>query len=211
MKVMVDPSENNESAQHDVDALRQDDTGSRRVGALVFYAAVIGGMVVALRAMGRNWWCNCGSYMPWSWDVWSSHNSQHLIDPYFFTHVLHGVLFYWALSLALPRLKKSVRFRIAIVIEAGWELLENSPMIIERYRTATISLDYFGDSIANSVFDVIACALGFLIASSLRWYWSLLLIVVVEIALLLTIRDSLAVNVIMLVYPIEAIKTWQGS
>lgn len=186
-------------------------TPAFRKKAVLIYVALFGGMVTLLRSLGRQWWCTCGQLTPWSWNIWSSHNSQHLIDPYFFTHVLHGVIFFWCLRPLASRLSQTTRFRIALLIEAGWEILENSPVIIDRYRAATISLDYFGDSIANSVFDVIACGLGYLIASSLRWYWSLLLFAIVELTLLLTIRDTLILNVIMLVYPIEAMKTWQAS
>lgn len=186
-------------------------TSASRKKAVLIYVALFGAMVTLLRSMGRQWWCHCGQLTPWSWDIWSSHNSQHLIDPYFFTHVLHGVIFFWCLRPLASRLSPTTRFRIALLIEAGWEILENSPVIIDRYRAATISLDYFGDSIANSVFDLIACGLGYLIASSLRWYWSLLLFAIVELTLLFTIRDTLILNVIMLVYPIEAMKTWQAS
>ena len=124
--------------------------------------------VVVLRLMGQPVWCKCGSWTPWSWNIWSSHNSQHLVDPYTFTHVLHGVvlcgLLYW-----LPRaVPEWIRYLTAIVLEAGWEILENSPTIIERYRAATISKDYFGDSVANSIADILACAVGYWLAYRLR-------------------------------------------
>ncbi len=161
--------------------------------------------------MGRQWWCDCGGYVPWSWTVQSSHNSQHLIDPYFFTHVLHGMIFFAVLKVLLPRLDAGTRFLIAVIIESAWEILENSPMIIERYRAATISLNYYGDSIANSICDVLACVLGYWLASRIGWRWSILFFVTVELVLMATIRDSLTLNVLMLVYPIEAIKQWQSA
>lgn len=164
-----------------------------------------------LRQMGRQWWCDCGSPVSWSWDIYSSHNSQHLVDPYSFTHVLHGVLFFGAFYFLRGRLSKSTRLMTAVIVESCWEILENSPMIIERYRAATISLDYYGDSVANSLSDIVACALGYLFASRVRWWWSLALVLVVELVLLVTIRDCLTLNVVMLLYPIEAIKEWQGS
>lgn len=161
--------------------------------------------------MGRSWWCDCGSLNPWSWDIYSSHNSQHLLDPYSFTHVLHGVLFFAVLQLLPARFGTKARFLIAIVLECLWEILENSPIIIDRYRTATISLDYYGDAILNSVSDIVACGLGFWLAASLRWWWSVAFVIAVELLLLMTIRDCLVLNIIMLVCPIEAIKQWQVS
>lgn len=179
-------------------------------------AAIIVVMAICLRLMGRRWWCECGGWSPWSWDTMTRHNSQHLIDPYFFSHVLHGVIFFWALAWFPPRIFKremtaSTRLRIAVVVEVAWEILENSPWIINRYREATISLDYFGDSIANSITDVLACVLGYMLASQFRFRWSLVLIAATEIVMLFAIRDSLLLNVIMLVSPIEAIKHWQSA
>ena len=167
------------------------------------------GTATVLRAMGRNWWCDCSSPVPWAWDINSSHNSQHLFDPYSLTHVLHGVIFFIVLRGLLPGIAGGTRFLIAIIIEAGWEILENSPLIIERYRSVTVSLGYYGDSIANSIADIVCCAAGYLIARRIGWRWSLLLFVSVELFLLVTIRDCLILNVIMLVKPIEAIKQWQ--
>ena len=166
-------------------------------------------MAIILYLMGQPLWCKCGGLSPWSWDIWSSHNSQHLVDPYFFTHVLHGVvlcgLLYW-----LPRsVSESSRFLTAVSLEAGWEILENSPMIIERYRAATISKDYFGDSIMNSAGDLIACIVGYLLARRLGFRNSIVFFLLTELILLLTIRDSLLLNVLMLVWPVEAIKWWQ--
>ncbi|TWU49650.1 DUF2585 family protein [Rubripirellula reticaptiva] len=171
-------------------------------------AIVVALMVVILRSMGRTWWCACGSPIPWAWDIWSSHASQHLIDPYFFTHVLHGVIFFAVLT-RIKRIPASARWTIATVIEAGWEILENSSMIINRYREATFSLDYYGDSIGNSLFDVVACLLGYGIASRVRPIRALLFFMFVEVVMLIAIRDCLLLNVIMLISPIEAIKTWQ--
>lgn len=177
-------------------------------------AAIIGIVVLAtaatLYAMGRTIWCSCGSPVPWSWDIWSSHNSQHLVDPYLFTHVLHGVAFFGALWLVAGRHVPLVwRATIAIVLEAGWEILENSPVVIERYRATTMSLDYYGDSVLNSVSDIGACLFGFWLASRLPWKLSLALFFATEIVLLWWVRDSLLVNILQLLWPIEAIKQWQ--
>ena len=182
-------------------------TDSRRLRLSTVAVSVA--MAIILHLMGQPLWCKCGGLSPWSWDIWSSHNSQHLVDPYFFTHVLHGVvlcgLLYW-----LPRsVSESSRFLTAVVLEAGWEILENSPAIIERYRAATISKDYFGDSIMNSAGDLIACIVGYLLARRLGFRNSMVFFLLTELILLLTIRDSLLLNVLMLVWPVEAIKWWQ--
>ena len=164
---------------------------------------------ISLNFQGRVWWCQAGDYSPWSWDIWSTHNSQHVIDPYSFTHVLHGVLEFWLIGLIFKRMPIAWRFFLAIVIESTWEVAENSSYVIERYRAATISLDYFGDSIINSLADIVSCGLGFVIAYKLRFWRSLALFVVTEIVLIFWIRDSLLINIIMLIYPVEAIKHWQ--
>ena len=176
---------------------------------------VSGSIILAIAAavilwlMGQPLWCKCGTWSPWSWDIWSPHNSQHLIDPYTASHVLHGVifcgLFFW-----LPRaVSLNVRFLTAIVLEVGWEILENSPIIIERYRAATIATGYSGDSVINSVADILACAIGYVIAFRLRAPKSLMLFAATELVVLACVRDCLILNVVMLIYPIEAIKVWQ--
>lgn len=166
-------------------------------------------MTIALATMGRRWWCACGTWSPASWDIWSSHNSQHLVDPYFFSHFLHGILFFGFLQIFAKYASPTTRVLLAMAIEVGWELLENSPLIINRYREATISLDYFGDSIANSLTDVVACMLGYWVTALLRW-WTVPLFLIIELVMVLTIRDNLALNVLMLVWPIDAIKHWQS-
>lgn len=168
-------------------------------------------MVVTLHLLGRVAWCSCGEWVPWSWTIYSKHNSQHLIDAYSFTHMLHGVLFFGLLWPARHRLSPGTRLVVACLIEAAWEVLENSPIIIERYREATISLDYYGDSIANSVADVVCCLVGYWITSRLRWYWATAIFIAVEVTLLLTIRDSLILNIIMLTYPLDSILEWQSA
>ncbi len=165
--------------------------------------------IVTLWLMGQPLWCKCGSWIPWSWDIWSSHNSQHLLDPYTASHVLHGVIFcgllYWLPS-AVPG---SARFLVAIALEGGWEILENSPMIIERYRESTMAQDYVGDSLANSVFDLLACTAGYLLACRMRAVKSVVFSVVTELMMVFWIRDCLTLNVLMLAWPIDAIKQWQ--
>jgi len=159
--------------------------------------------------MGRRLWCSCGSLSPWSWDIWSSHNSQHLIDPYTFTHVLHGMLYYALLRLLLRSRWPPLRALLAVMIEVGWEIGENTNAVIAAYREATIALNYYGDSIANSMSDVLAFALGYTGAIRLPVWASVVAFVAVEAALLLTIRDSLILNIVMLLHPFSAIKAWQ--
>ena len=172
---------------------------------------IIAATVIVLYWQGRIWWCKWDApYLLWSSDAWSKHSSQHLFDPYSFTHLLHGLLFYAALFLIFRRrLSLAWLLFITVFAESGWEILENSKAVIERYRTATFSLDYFGDSIVNSFGDILSCTAGFLVAHKLAFWRSLFLFALVEIILIFTIRDSLLVNIIMLIHPIEAIKAWQ--
>lgn len=165
--------------------------------------------VVILWMQGRVWWCKEGDLAPWSWNIWSSHNSQHFIDAYSFTHILHGVLEFWLIGLVFFKLPMAWRFMIAVFIESMWEVVENTNRVIEHYRTVTMSLDYFGDSILNSIADIVCCGLGFWTAFKVKFWWSLALFLTTELILILTIRDSLLINILMLLYPIEAIKQWQ--
>jgi hypothetical protein len=161
-------------------------------------------------SMGRLPFCKCGTIALWSGNIWSNQNSQQLADPYTFSHILHGVLFYGVLWLALgKRASAGIRLVLAVLFESGWELLENSSFIIERYRAATISLDYYGDSIFNSMSDIVAMALGFELARRLPVRVCVIGAIVVDLFLLWWIRDNLTTNIIMLIHPIEAIKQWQ--
>ena len=171
--------------------------------------ACAGLMSSMLASMGRRLWCACGTATPWSFDTWSSHNSQHLLDPYTASHVLHGVLFFALLWPLGQRLHIGWRASIATLIEAVWEVAENSPVIIERYRENTVSLDYFGDSIANSLGDLASCLVGFAIAARLPWRVSLGMFILTELVMAWWIRDNLTLNVIMLVHPLESIRAWQ--
>jgi len=177
----------------------------------------LSGLVTALMALvlsveGRIWWCKFGDARVYVNQAWgSSHTSQHFFDPYTFTHVLHGVLFYWLAGLLFGKLADNWRFLIAVAAEAGWELVENSSYVIQQYRENTASLDYFGDSIANSVGVVLACGIGFYVAVKAGWWRSLAFFLLVEIVLLVWIRDSLLLNVVMLIYPLDWVKAWQTA
>lgn len=162
-----------------------------------FFAIAIAVLqLIILRLEGQPWWCACGG-------------SQHLLDPYSLSHVLHGFLFWWLLAWLAPRLAVGWQFVLALAIEAGWEILENSPWVIERYRQATAAVGYSGDSVLNSLGDLASAGLGFWIARRLGWRWTLGLFIAVELILLATIRDNLTLNVLMLVLPLPGVKAWQ--
>ncbi len=162
--------------------------------------AMVAASAIALRGMGRTMWCRGGEWWLWSGDVWSMHNSQHLFDAYSLSHVLHGFLFYGLLAIPLVRgLGHGVRLVVAVALEAAWEILENTDVMIDRYREVTISLDYFGDSVMNSVADMAACVAGYLLAAFMPAMATAAVFVAVELVMLVWIRDGLVLNVLMLV------------
>ena len=167
-------------------------------------------MIVLLRVEGRAFFCTtCGQFAIWIGDTCSSSTSQQLFDPYSYTHVLHGFLFFWLIALLFMRVAPPWQFWLALFLEAVWEVFENTKFVIDKYRTETAALGYQGDTIVNSLGDL-ACALaGFLLARQLGVRRSLIVFVLVELVLTLWIHDSLLLQILMLVRPVEALKSWQ--
>ena len=159
--------------------------------------------------MGRSLLGPDGKFGWWDGNIWSSENSQRLADPYSFSHIVHGILFYAVLRLVARKLPVRHRLLIALALEAGWEMLENSPFIINRYREATISLGYVGDSVLNSLSDILMMTIGFLFAFRVPWRVSVAAVIIMEIGCALWVRDNLTLNIIMLIHPFDAIKHWQ--
>lgn len=172
---------------------------------------LLAGMIAVLRQQGRLWWCKCSGLQPWVSEALSSHTSQHLFDPYSFTHISHGFIFHWLLFCVARKVPVRWRFVIAMAIEASWEIFENTSFVINRYRETTAALGYEGDSIGNSTGDMISCGLGFVIANWLGWKKTLALFVIFETVLLITIKDSLLLNIFMLIYPNDALIQWQSG
>ena len=177
-------------------------------GPIAAVGLILIGTVIELRLQGRLWACACSKFILTK-EAWSSETSQLFLDPYGLTHVAHGMMFAGLLVLLIPRVPPIWRFVIAIGLESAWEIIENTNAVIERYRVATASLGYQGDSIVNSLGDIFCCAIGFMLARKLGWRRSIILFLVVELVLLVWIRDSLLLEIIMLIRPIEAIKAWQ--
>jgi len=182
-----------------------------RIGPWLAMTGVIAVTVLQLRRQGRLWWCACGRLDPWWGDVWSRHNSQHLFDPYSLTHVLHGLIVYGLLAWICPRMPLRWRLFLGVSLEALFEIVENGSFVIHRYRTATASLGYEGDTIANSLGDILSFSAGFLLARPLGKWGSLAMFVVIEVLLLIWIKDNFVLNVLMLVHPVESVREWQLS
>ena len=187
-------------------ATKTDRTRVLQVGAA---GVVLLLMIVLLRAQGRLLLCACGQFEIWTGDICSSENSQQLFDPYSLTHLVHGFLFFYLMVLVFRRLTPSRQLLLAIVLEAAWEVFENSSFVIERYRTATAALGYQGDTVVNSIGDLLCAVIGFLVARRVGIRSSLILFALIELILILWVRDSFLLQILMLLRPVEALKAWQ--
>jgi hypothetical protein len=178
---------------------------------LLIAVGLIAVQALVEHAMGRVTICTCGYIKLWEGDISSSGNSQHLTDWYSFSHLIHGFGFYLLLWLAGRRWPIGMRFLAALTLEISWEMIENSSFIIDRYRAETISLDYYGDSIVNSVSDTLMSVIGFWLAYALPITAIVLLTLAMEIGVGYAIRDNLTLNIVMLIHPLPWIKAWQSG
>lgn len=184
-------------------------SGGKKLWPVLAIAATFIATAILLRFEGRLWICACGSVRAWSGQICSSDNSQHFLDPYSFTHMLHGFLFFWLIAWLASRLKSSWQLVLAVVVEGLWETFENTNFIIDRYRATTAALGYTGDTVVNSFGDILCCLVGFLIAQRLGLRRSFVVFVVLELILIFWIRDSLLLEIVMLIVSIDAIRMWQ--
>jgi len=180
----------------------------RQIGVVI---AILMIQALALHLMGRLTICACGYVRLWEGDPFGPGNSQHLTDWYTFSHLLHGFWLYFLLWLIFKHRPVAARLSLAVLLEAAWEILENSPFIIERYRAATVSVSYYGDTIVNSISDTLTAMVGFLFAAWVAPSLTILVGIGIEVGLVFAIRDNLALNIVMLVHEVPWIKAWQAA
>lgn len=178
---------------------------------VVIVLAILAVHAAALYFMGQPLMYEGGYVKFWHGAVISGENSQHLTDWYTFSHILHGILFYAALTFLFPRWSLGTRLLASLVIESGWELFENTDMIINRYREQALAQGYFGDSIVNSTGDMLAALIGFIVAWRLPIAITIIVAIALEAIMLYFIRDSLLLNTIQLIHPLDAIGAWQAA
>ena len=181
----------------------------RHLGPFLAIAATGCSVLVAHRLEGQRWWCACGESGLWVSNVWTKHCSRHLADAYTLTHVSHGLIFFAGLAWLRPKWTIGWRLAIGVGIAAAWEIIENSAFVINRYRNHTMSVEYLGDSVANSLGDILACVAGFEIARRFGLWVALAVFLALELVLAFLIRDNLTLSTLMLIHPFEAIKAWQ--
>lgn len=178
---------------------------------LLLAAGFVALQALILLALGQPGICTCGTIRLWQGDIWSPENSQQLTDWYTFSHIIHGFGFYFLLWFVAPRLPIGLRFALAIGLESSWEVIENTPFIIDRYRETALAQGYFGDSVINSVFDTLASGIGLALARLLPVWAPIALTLAMELFVGAMIRDNLALNIIQLVWPSDAISAWQAG
>ena len=190
---------------------RADGTRSwgKKLWPVLAILATFAGTAILLHFEGRLWICACGNVRLWAGKVCSSDNSQHFLDPYSFTHLLHGFLFFWLLAWLASRLNGSWQLTLAIAVEGLWEVFENTNFIINRYRSETAALGYNGDTVVNSFGDIVCCLVGFMIARRLGLRRSVIAFAALELILIVWIRDSLLLEILMLVVPLDSVRAWQ--
>jgi hypothetical protein len=175
--------------------------------------AIVAGIILiagfALYAMGHPLICKCGYVKLWHFDVMSAENSQHVVDWYTPSHIIHGFLFYAALWLVFPRASFGIRLVMAVLVEASWEVIENTDFVINHYREMTVSLDYYGDSVLNSVSDILFMIFGFYLAAWLPVWLTIVIAVALEVFVGVMIRDNLTLNVLSFVWPLDSVLHWQ--
>ncbi|MFN3635600.1 MAG: DUF2585 domain-containing protein [Rhizobium rhizophilum] len=191
-------------------ASRADDKSTTRFWLTVTFVIILA-QVISQYMMGRLWICECGYVKLFEAGVNTPGNSQHLFDWYTPSHIIHGFLFYGLGWLIMRKKPITAKLALAALIEAAWEILENSPIVIDRYRTATMAVGYTGDSILNSGMDMVAMIAGFFFAARAPIWLTVAIAIAFEVLTAVIIRDNLTLNVVMLVWPIEAVKTWQAA
>ncbi len=184
---------------------------TRRILPLFVTLALAAATALALYLMGRNVICPCGYVQLWAGSAPPEESSQHLLDWYSPSHLLHGILFFAALWLVARRMPLGWRLAIAMAVECAWEIVENSAWVIERYRQVTVSFDYNGDSIVNMLADLAAMVVGFWLARVIPVWASVAIVIGFELLTAWLIRDGLALNVLMLLYPLDAVLEWQQA
>lgn len=178
---------------------------------LITWSAIAATLLFTIGWLANNssvWWSHANAAI-WSSDIWSRANSQHPLDPYTLTHTMHGVLCFWITSLLAKRLPLSRQFLFALIFACGWELVENSSMFVERFRIVTAASEYVGDALVNSITDIAACSFGFYLASRMKYSASVSLFLIVEVLTAIWVRDNMALNVLMLLFPIDSVRYWQ--